>query len=375
MESHIAPFRRNKKSAGGATVHRTRPVPGLAARPSTRHEKGPQMIHAALVGCAHIHTPGFVKRLNDRSNVEVKTVWDHDAERAQRNADELGAVTVASPDAIWNDPDIAAVVVCSETNRHEDLVLPAAEAGKHLFVEKPLGYAAEDALRMAKAIEDAGVLFQTGYFMRGQPVHQFLRAQVQAGSFGEITRARHSNCHSGSLGGWFDTDWRWMADPEIAGCGAYGDLGTHSLDILMWLFGDVKKATAAIRTVTGRYGDCDESGEGILVFANGVCATLAAGWVDVANPVSVLISGTRGHAYVAGGQLYFKSELVDGADGNSPWTDLPESQPHAFDLFLDALTGRDDVPLVTPSEAAARSAAMEALYEGARMETWVAPRR
>jgi predicted dehydrogenase len=49
---------------------------------------------------------------------------------------------------------------------------------------------------------------------------------------GKITRARGSNCHSGSLGGWFDKEYRWMADPKIAGVGAFGDLGTHKLDIL-----------------------------------------------------------------------------------------------------------------------------------------------
>ena len=85
-------------------------------------------------------------------------------------------------------------------------MLAAAAAGKHMFVEKPLGMGAVDAYRMAEAIEKAGVLFQTGYFMRGNPIHLFLREQIAAGSFGKITRIRHSNCHAGSLGGWFDAD-------------------------------------------------------------------------------------------------------------------------------------------------------------------------
>ena len=51
----------------------------------------------------------------------------------------------------------------------------AAAAGKHLFVEKPLGFAGADSLRMCRAIEKAGVRFQTGYFMRGSPAHQFLK--------------------------------------------------------------------------------------------------------------------------------------------------------------------------------------------------------
>jgi predicted dehydrogenase len=334
------------------------------------------MLNVALVGAAHIHTPGFIKRLKERGQeVTVRAVWDHDAQRAAKAAADLGTQAVEDVRAIWKNKEIQAVVICSETDRHKDLVLAAARARKHMFVEKPLGMGANDAFAMARAIEKAGVLFQTGYFMRGSPVHQFVREQVQKGSFGKITRVRHSNCHAGSLKGWFDTDWRWMADPAIAGCGAFGDLGTHSLDILLWLFGDVERVIADINIVTGRYGDCDESGEGLMKFTSGVVGTLAAGWVDVANPVTLLVSGTEGHAHVDNGQLYFTSSKVPGADGKQPWTDLPPAWPHAFELFLDAAMGKPGVPLVTAQEAAVRSAVMEAFYKSASAKKWVAPKR
>ncbi len=329
------------------------------------------MHYTALVGCAHIHTPGFIKRLNDRADVQVKLVWDHDAARAEKCAAELKAKVTNDLNAIWSDPQIESVVICSETDRHETLVLPAAAAKKHMFVEKPLGLGATDAYSMAKAIDEAGVMFQTGYFMRGNPVHMFLRDQIQKGSFGKITRIRHTNCHAGSLKGWFDTDYLWMTDYAQAGVGAFGDLGTHSLDILLWWLGDVEKVTALIDVTTGRYGDCDETGEGLMRFSNGVIGTLAAGWVDITHPVNIIISGTEGHAYVDSGKLYFKSEHVDGADGADPWIDLPEALPHAFELFFNAVTGEADVPLVKPQEAALRSAVMQAFYEGARQEAWV----
>ena len=328
-------------------------------------------VNLGLVGAAHIHTPNFIKRILARSDVRVSHLWDHDAARAQRRAAELGAQPVGDPAAIWEDRSIAAVVVCSETDRHEPLVTAAAAAGKHLFVEKPLGLGHADATRMADAIEAAGVIFQTGYFMRGQPVHQFLREQIQLGHFGQITRVRHSNCHSGSLGRWFDTEWLWMTDLAQAGVGAFGDLGTHSLDILMWLMGDVARVTATTATAVSHYGPTDELGEGLLVFRNGVVGTLAAGWVDVQNPVTVLVSGTEGHAYVCEDQLYFKSSHVPGADGKSPWAELPAAWPHAFDLFLDAVTGGETANLVGAREAAARSTVMEALYTGAQDGCWV----
>jgi predicted dehydrogenase len=330
------------------------------------------MTNIALLGCAHIHTPGFVKKMKDRRDLMIKTVWDHDEPRGQAVADDVGARFLRDVNAILHDPEVSAVVICSETDRHHDLVVPAAEAKKDLFVEKPLGYATKDGYAMADAIEKAGVKFQTGYFKRGDPINLFLKDQIAKGAFGKITRVRGSNCHAGALGGWFDKEYRWMADPKIAGCGAFGDLGTHSLDILIWLFGDVTSATGALASGTARYDNCEETGEALLKFKSGILGTLAAGWDDVANPVTMLVSGTEGHAVVVNGQLFITSKQLN-SDGKSPWTALPAAKAAGFDAFLDAITGKD-ATLVAPREAAYRSAVMEAIYEGARHNNWEAPK-
>ena len=332
-----------------------------------------QVKQVALVGSAHIHTPGFVKRLQARDDVRVASVWDHDPVRAARWARELNAAAVDSTDDIWADASVEAVIICSETNRHEDLVLSAAQAGKHMFVEKPLGIGAADAYEMARAIERAGVLFQTGYFQRGLPAHQFIRQQIEQGGFGKVTRLRMSNCHAGSLEDWFTPQWTWMTDPVQTGVGAFGDLGTHALDIMMWMLGPARRVTGSIHVATGRYGDCDEYGEALLEFDNGVVGSLAAGWVDVANSISLIISGTKGYAYVQQGEVFFESSSIAGADGHTAWRDLPSAWPHAFELFLDKVIGSQNVVLVSPREAADRSAAMEAIYLAATEGTWREP--
>lgn len=332
------------------------------------------MIQLALAGGAHIHTPAFIKTLNERPGFAVKWVYDHDANRASKCAAELKAKVAADAGEIWSDDQIQAVIVCCETHRHEELVLPAATARKHLFVEKPLGMGSADARRMAKAIQDAGVMFHTGYFMRGIPALQFLRDRISAGHFGKIHRLRGSNCHQGALQGWFDTEWRWMADPKQAGCGAYGDLGTHSLDLLLWLMNEpaVERCIATLSNGTGRYPDCDELGEGMLLLQGGAIATLSAGWDDWLNPQSLLISGTEGHAAIIHDRLYFMSKKVQDADGKQPWKDLPEPIRAGFDAFLDALEGKP-TSLVSVTEAAYRNIVVEALYESTRTGRWTVP--
>jgi predicted dehydrogenase len=328
-------------------------------------------ITLAFVGVAHVHAPSYLEMLIKRSDVKVKCIWDHDPARAEKCSKGTGLPMAKDAQAIWSDPDIAAVVICSETNRHLELVLAAAKAGKHMFVEKPLGITAKESTEMADAIEKAKLLFTTGYFMRADPKHLFLKEEIAKGHFGKITRIRGSNCHGGSLHGWFDTDWRWMADPKIAGVGAFGDLGTHKLDILMWFLGGVDWVTADVRPVTGRYGDCDETGEGLLQFKNGVIGTLAAGWVDVDDPVQLLISGTEGHAVVVDNALYYGSKNVPGTDPKDPYTKLPPALPPPMYQFVDAVAGAKDRPLVTPREAAARVAVIEAMYKAARERKWV----
>src|SRR3954469_20533233 len=106
---------------------------------------GSPMINIALIGCAHIHTPGFVKTIKARKDVMIKSVWDHDAARGQKYADDIEARFIGDIKTILADPEVAAVVIGSETVRHQDRVVPAAEAKKNLFVEKPLGLAAKDA--------------------------------------------------------------------------------------------------------------------------------------------------------------------------------------------------------------------------------------
>ena len=350
---------------------RTATVATVAASSlSSSWAQGEKKLTVALVGGAHIHTPGFLEIMKKRPDAKVKWVWDHDAARAEKWAKDFEAQKADTLEKIWSDPEVAAVVIFSETNRHHELVLAAAKARKHMFVEKPLGITAKESLAMAEAIEKANLLFTTGYFMRTDSKHLFLKQEIGKGNFGTITRVRGSNCHSGALEGWFDTDYRWMTDPKIAGVGAFGDLGTHKLDILMWLLGDVAAVTADVKSVTGRYGACDECGEGLIQFKQGYIGTLAAGWVDIEDPAQLLISGTEGHALVYDNHLYYRSKKITGSSSTDPWTQLPPAPRPPLHQFLDAVAGAKDQPLVTPREAAARVVVMEAMYKAARERTW-----
>ena len=330
------------------------------------------MATLAFLGTGHIHTPGFINKTLESAGDQVKYVYDHLPERAAKDAEKLGAA-VADIDTILNDAEIDAVVICSETNQHAELVQRACAAGKAMFVEKPLGMGVADAAAMADMIEEAGVLFQTGFFMRGNPQLRFLKQQIEAGAFGTVTRMRMSNCHSGALGGWFDTEWRWMADVEQAGCGGFGDLGFHIVDIMLWMLGDVDEVTATIKSIIHKYEDCDETGEGVLRFANGVLGSISAGWVDVADPVKLQIAGTEGHATIVNGELRFQTKQNEAYDGTEA-IELEETmQPHPYNIFLEHLSGNATNPLIGAREAARVCAVIEAMYTANAENSWAKP--
>ena len=323
----------------------------------------------AFLGVAHIHTPGFINTINKRDDVSCKYVYDHDAARAQKAAEKLGA-QVADIATILSDVAVTSVVICSETNAHVELVTRAAQAGKNIFAEKPLAVSIEAADQMAAAIEKAGVVFQTGFFMRSEATNRFIRAEVQAGHLGTITRMRFTNCHQGALAGWFDDEWRWFADKKLAGGGGFADLGAHALDIVLWCLvpecGEVVKTCATLGNATGRYGDLsqiDEWGAGMITFENGAVGIIEAGWVDPKYSAPVEVHGTEGQILVHDGKVFYFSKNVPGADGGE-WTNLPAGGAHAFELFWDKLQGRD-VPLVSVEEAARESRVMAQLYAAA----------
>ena len=330
-----------------------------------------------ILSVGHIHTPDFIKRLKVRPEIKVAGIYDANVKLAEKYALELGGVPVVdSAGKILGDKSIEAVLILGTTLEHDDLIVPAALAGKHLFAEKPLAVTVPQANRMYRAIKDSGVTFQTGHFMRSHPKYRFAKQEVDAGNLGTITRVRGSNCHCGALAGWFDQDYRWFFDVTQAGGGGFYDLGCHSLDILIHLFGPVASATGALGGQTIKYPHIDEYGECLLRFANDITGSLAAGWVDRQNPTELEICGTEGHLQIHNEKVLYQSSKskVPGADGTKPIDakDMPAALPHAFDLFLDVLMGKaSKADLVTVEDALLVVQTMDAIYLGDKLGSWV----
>ncbi len=328
----------------------------------------------AILGAAHMHAQSVAGYVRQRPGVELRWVWDWLPDRGQALADACEAQATSDLARVLEDPQVRAVMIFSETSRHDELIEAALAAGRHLYVDKPLAITAGRAWHLASCIADSGLLFSSGFVLRRRPHHLLLKRLVQEGALGRITRISHANGHTGALRGWFDHPHpQWFTDDRPAGGGGFLDEGTHSADLVMWVLGrQPVRVTAMVGNATGRYPDSEEFGQGLMAFDDGAIAHISGSWVDAAKAVTLEICGTQGAAVVMGDrELYLTTPHLEGADGRSPWRELPPGLPHPQAVFLDALMGDADASCVAVQDAAAAAAVMATMMQAASQRQWL----
>ena len=168
----------------------------------------------------------------------LEIVADIDAKALEKWAGEFGFPRwTINWHEIVEDTRVDVVDVTTPNALHAEMVIAAAQAGKHIYCEKPLATTSIDAARIVAAVENAGVISIVGFNYLKNPAQAFAKQLIESGELGEITLFR----------GIFDQDF--LADPDIpfswrldrrqAGTGALGDLGSHTIAFAQFLVGDI----------------------------------------------------------------------------------------------------------------------------------------
>ncbi|WP_336776853.1 Gfo/Idh/MocA family protein [Paenibacillus sp. MMO-58] len=135
--------------------------------------------------------------------------------------------------------DIDLIDINAPSDAHKEITIAAAEAGKHLFCEKPLALTLEDANEMLAAAEKAGVKHMVGFNYRFAPAVQLAKKLISEGRIGKIHHFRAVFLQDWILDPEFPLVWRLKK--EIAGSGSHGDLGAHLIDMARFLVGEFKE--------------------------------------------------------------------------------------------------------------------------------------
>src|SRR5947208_6628520 len=180
-------------------------------------------------------------------DAELVVCGDTVAERREQAVESFGFAR-ATEDwrAVIDDPAVDVVYVAAPNMLHVELVEAAAQAGKHVFCEKPVGGTPEQTVRAEKAVRDAGVISGVGYNYRWAPLVRYAAQLISAGKLGEITNYRgrfFSMYGSDPLG---VLSWRFLVDQ--AGYGVTTDLMSHSVDLAHMLLGPITRVMGTTET-------------------------------------------------------------------------------------------------------------------------------
>jgi predicted dehydrogenase len=154
-------------------------------------------------------------------------------------------------DELINDPEVDAVYVATPPDSHREYVVRVAQAGKPVYVEKPMARTALECEDMISACEEAGVGLFVAYYRRAMPRFATVKELLGSGRIGQLRSVIIRNERPAQVDGADDTGWR--VTPEISGGGHFVDLGSHILDLLDWLLGPVTHAAGIATNRGGRY--------------------------------------------------------------------------------------------------------------------------
>ena len=177
---------------------------------------------------------------------------------------------------------------------HAAPTIAAAEAGKHVICEKPLGRDADESYEIWRRVAAAGVKHMCAFNYRFVPAVRLARELIEAGELGELRHFRGRY-----LQDWGDTTEEiWRFDREAAGSGALGDLATHVIDLARYLVGEIEAVGGFLRTfVPDR--EVDDAVEATVEFESGAVGTLEATRLALGrrNSFQWEINGTKGSLY------------------------------------------------------------------------------
>ena len=328
------------------------------------------MVKLALLSCGHVHTKGYCKAISERADCELAVVWDDVRERGEKFASETDAAYSDDLAATVARDDVQGFIICAENTRHLPLLEAAVPAGKPVFCEKPFTTTVADAAAAMALIRRHEAVVFMGYF---QPFTAELRGVATLladGALGTVTHARYRNAHHAAYGRWFDSpDNAWFTDPELAGGGAFMDMGTHAIHAVRTLLGPVERAWAQIRNVSGEYPKVDDYGIAHLRFESGVMGVVEAAWVQTGGIRGLEITGSQATLYRDPQQGY-----VYAAPRADPVPVSPgAARPTRVDRLMAAIHGELSAEELAADLAAAVDAVaiIEACYASSEADGWV----
>lgn len=181
-------------------------------------------------------------------NIQILGVATRSRETGMKASSEMGyAVWTTDYRDFLRRDDIDIIDCCAPNHMHEEILIAAAQAGKHIYCEKPLAMGVEDSLRIVEAVEKAKVKTQVTFNYRFFPAMMRAKQLVESGFLGRVFSFRGRYYRSSYIDP--NKPMSWRLNKAVAGGGALFDLGSHVLDLLYSLLGKFSSVQATLDTL------------------------------------------------------------------------------------------------------------------------------
>jgi predicted dehydrogenase len=291
--------------------------------------------------------------------VEVTACFARSEEARDSFARDHGCRAVADLGELLAAEDVDALVLATPHSTHLELIGAAAQAGKHVLVEKPLTVRHHEAVEAVRLARAAGIVLQVGHHRRKVAATRALRHRVDEGAFGQLHLVQAQMTTPSDL----VPRRGWRGDPEECPLGGMTALGVHMVDSIQYLAGDIASVHAISHRVLGR-GTLDDITTLSMELASGALATLSTS-VVLARQTSVAVHGHEGSGWSErdGAELHLQRVDQDARER----VDLEPVDALAWQMaeFADAADSGAD-PEVTGEVGAGVVAVLEAARISAR---------
>lgn len=348
------------------------------------------MLKVGIVGCGGIANGKHMPALANIEEIEMTAFCDIIKERAEKAAKEFGAKgakVYTDYKEMLKKEKLDVVHVCTPNKSHADISIASMEADCHVMCEKPMAKTTSDAKRMIEAAEKTGKKLTIGYQNRFRNDSQYMHKACERGDLGEIYFAKAHAIRRRAV-----PTWGVFLNEEEQGGGPLIDIGTHALDLTLWMMDNykVKSVKGSVykklgdQTETGNaWGDWDpkeytveDSAFGFIQMENGATIILESSWalntLDV-DEAKTTLCGTKAGADMKdglrinkadlGSLVEIKPNLKSGGVAFFAGKDATAADIEARQ-WIDAILN-DTEPTVKPEQALAVTQILEAIYESA----------
>jgi predicted dehydrogenase len=227
--------------------------------------------------------------------IKVVSCFTRDEGKRGTFAAKYGIRQAKTYDELLKDSEVEGVVLCTPHTLHAEHTIAAAQAGKHVFVEKPYTLKAADGIKGAAACRKAGVVLAVGHSRRRQPTNRKLKAMLEAKELGTVAQAE-CNLSAGAVMGYKPGLWR--ASRVESPAGAMTGMGVHHVDTLQYLLGPVARVMAMSKRIAAPV-DLEDATVIALEFERGPVGLLGTAFC-IPKVLYLNVYGTEANVYTEG---------------------------------------------------------------------------